>query len=179
MRSLLRCRWLVICLLFLPFIVVADEVDSIEVHNKPFFSLPEAKYTYFIYSPFTHHFSSSDDHKYVWLLGLENENNSGRLTGITIFSNSFGQPSMYIYPFGGVFRNILNSNGLFIKWSAGLIYGYKKPYEDKVPFNHNGFSPGFIPAIGYQGPKISAQINVLNDAGLMFQLNWSLKTKSF
>jgi hypothetical protein len=51
-----------------------------------------------MYSPFTHHFSPSDEHRYVWLVGLERERADGRLSGITYFSNSFGQPSAYVFP---------------------------------------------------------------------------------
>ena len=54
------------------------------------------------------------------------------------------------------------------KLTAGLMYGYVAPYEDKVPLNHNGFSPAIIPAIGYQlTSKDSVQVKVLGNAGLM------------
>jgi hypothetical protein len=174
-----RMLFWVPCLALLLFLQPSTAIaDGSKDEHKDFFSFESnGKPIHFIFAPFTHHFSQSDDHEYVWLLGLEKETMSNGLVGITFFSNSFGQPSTYIYPFGGVYTNVFNVNGLFVKWSAGLIYGYKEPYEDKVPFNRNGFSPGFIPAIGYQGAAFNAQINVLNDAGLMLQFNWPLKTR--
>jgi hypothetical protein len=173
MRTFFWGPCLAFLILCLPRLAIAD--GFMDTYKESFSSLSSGKPINFIYAPFTHHFSQSDDHEYVWLLGLEKESKSNGLAGITIFSNSFGQPSTYIYPFGGVFRNVFDVNGLFIKWSAGLIYGYKEPYEDKVPYNHNGFSPGFIPAVGYQGSSVNAQINILNDAGLMLQFNWPLQ----
>ena len=39
---------------------------------------------------------------------------------------------------------------LFFQVSAGVLYGYKEPYEDKVPFNHHGISPGVVGAVGWE-----------------------------
>jgi hypothetical protein len=64
--------------------------------------------------------------------------------------------------------------GLFAKWSGGLLYGYVEPYENKVPLNVNGFSPAIIPSIGYEKQGYSAQLNLLGTAGLMLQFNLPL-----
>jgi hypothetical protein len=124
-----------------------------------------------MYSPYTYHFSKSDEHRYVWLVGVEREREDGRLSGITYFSNSFGQPSTYIFPWGQSYRNIGGIPGLFAKWSGGLLYGYVEPYENKVPLNVNGFSPAIIPSIGYEQQGYGAQLNFLGTAGLMLQFN--------
>ena len=127
-------------------------------------------------SPYSVHFSSSPDHKYVWLVGVERERSDGTITGAAYFSNSFGQPTGYIYPWGGVSKDILGVEHLYAKWTAGLLYGYKEPFQDKVPFNHNGFSPAIVPAVGYEldgGKKV--QVNLFGAAGLMFQLSAPIK----
>jgi hypothetical protein len=124
-----------------------------------------------MYSPYTYHFSKSDEHRYVWLVGVEREREDGRLSGITYFPNSFGQPSTYIFPWGQSYRNIGGIQGLFAKWSGGLLYGYVEPYENKVPLNVNGFSPAIIPSIGYEKQGYGAQLNFLGTAGLMLQFN--------
>jgi len=128
-----------------------------------------------MYSPYTVHYSHSEEHRYVWLIGLERESPSHRLSGITYFSNSFGQPSTYIYPWGQSYRNIAGVEGLYVKWSAGLLYGYVEPYENKVPLNTNGFSPAIIPSIGYEKAGYGIQINSLALAGLMLQINIPLR----
>jgi hypothetical protein len=127
-------------------------------------------------SPYSYHFSPSDDHKPVFMAGLEREHASGKLDGLTFFSNSFGQECVYIYPWGGVYKHILGVEPLSFKWTAGLLYGYKEPYENKVPLNYKGFSPGAIIALAYEfKPGWSAQVNALGTAALMFQLNVRLK----
>jgi hypothetical protein len=124
-----------------------------------------------MYSPYTMHYTRSDEHRYVWLVGLERERADQRLSGITYFSNSFGQPSTFIYPWGKVYRHVGGIEGLYAKWSAGLMYGYVGQYKNKVPLNVNGFSPAIIPSLGYELHGVGAQLNVLGTAGLMLQFN--------
>jgi hypothetical protein len=119
-------------------------------------------------SPFTHHWSRSPEHKPVMLVALDEQLPGDRLCGVSLFSNSFGQPSVYVYA-GQQFNGVLGVPQLFVKMTAGILYGYVEPYENKVPMNHNGFSPAIIPVIGYQlNPHDSLQLKVLGSAGLMF-----------
>jgi hypothetical protein len=124
------------------------------------------------FSPYSKHFNANTKHKPVVLIGVEREYPNAKLDGIALFSNSFGQECVYIYPWGGSYKSILGVKPLSFKWTAGLIYGYKPPYENKVPFNHKGFSPGAIIALNYEfKPGWSAQINMLGTAGYMLQLD--------
>lgn len=125
--------------------------------------------------PFTHHFRTSDDHKDVVALGMEYELPNRTLYGLTAFSNSFGQPSAYLYC-GWVYNNIFNlSESLYFKLTVGVLYGYVEPYENKVPLNYKGFSPGVIPSIGWHLDKSwSVQLNVLGNAAVMVMLNKKL-----
>ena len=127
-------------------------------------------------SPYTHHFTQDDEHKDVLMVGLEREYPNGKLDGAVFFTNSFGQHSVYLYPWGQVYHSIWGVKPLSFKWTAGLLYGYKEPYENKVPLNHNGFSPGAIIALEYEFQSgWSAQVDMLGTAGLMFQLNMPFK----
>jgi hypothetical protein len=127
------------------------------------------------FSPYTYHFNPDTDHRNVVLIGVEREHPNAKLDGAVFFSNSFGQESVYIYPVGGVYKDIFGWRDLSFKWTAGLLYGYKKPYENKVPLNKNGFSPGIILGLSYQiTPRWSTQINMLGTAGVMFQVNAEL-----
>ena len=124
------------------------------------------------FSPFSLHFSPSDEHKQVLMVGLEREHPSAKVDGFTLFTNSFGQPTVYVYPWGGVYHDIGNIRHLSFKWTAGLLYGYRDPYENKVPLNYKGLSPAVIPALVYEfKPGWSGQVNFLGTAALMFQLN--------
>ena len=122
----------------------------------------------FTFSPYTHHFSYSAEHKPVVLVALDEQLPGGRFCGISFFSNSFGQPSAYVYV-GQQFNGLFDNPRLFVKVSGGIIYGYVGKYQDKVPLNSHGFSPGVIPSIGYNfSEHDSAQVQLLGTAGLMF-----------
>jgi hypothetical protein len=126
-------------------------------------------------STYTHHYQSSPDYKDVWAVGLERESPDRTLTGVLIFSNSFGQPSAYAY-YGHVFNNILDSTeSLYLKLTVGVLYGYVPPYQDRVPLNYNGFSPGIIPGIGWRLDKNwSVQSNFLGLVGYMVMVSRQL-----
>lgn len=125
-----------------------------------------------ILSPFTHHFNYSEEHKDVWLVGVFREREDGAVAGAAFFKNSFGQSSAYIYPFGKIYRGFFDQPRLYAKVTAGLLYGYRGQYKDKVPFNSNGFSPGIVPAIGWEHASgHQAQINFLGNSAVMFQVS--------
>jgi hypothetical protein len=128
-------------------------------------------------SPYTYHFTHDPAHTYVYLVGLSKIREDGWLAGGAFFRNSFGQPSAY----GFVGRKYVEPWGykdVYWSWTAGILYGYKPPYEDKVPLNVNGFSPGFIPTVGYQvTPRTAVAVSLLGDSGLMFSVVFDLEPK--
>jgi hypothetical protein len=134
--------------------------------------------------PYTLHYSdinrpadSTDEkHSYVWLVGAEKMLDERYFAGAAFFSNSFGQPTQYFYA-GAKFRPIDDAPKFFAKLSAGVIHGYKPPYDKKIPINtSSGWGLGVIPSIGWDfNDKFAAQLNVLGAAGLMLQLNATFK----
>ncbi len=127
------------------------------------------------FGPYTRHFTYDSEHKDVLMIGLEREHPDARLDGFTFFTNSFGQPTVYVYPWGGVYPDFVGIRHLSFKWTAGLMYGYKGAYKDKVPLNYNGFSPVVIPALAYEFKRgWSGQLNLLGTAAMMLQLNMTL-----
>ena len=121
-------------------------------------------------SPYTWHFSYSPEHVNVFLLGLETERSDGFVAGGTLFSNSFGQPSSYLYV-GQRFDKVYGIEPLFTYLTGGLLYGYRKPYNNKVPLNIGGFSPGAVASVGWKFTReFSGQINLLGNSGMMFQV---------
>jgi hypothetical protein len=110
----------------------------------------------------------------VVLLGLVKGLEGRWLAGAVAFSNSFGQASAYAY-LGQRYLNPFGFEKWYLQWSAGLLYGYVGKYEDKVPYNHNGFSPGIVPSVGYQFSKhVYGELEVLGTAGLMFSVVFPL-----
>ena len=121
-------------------------------------------------SPFSLHFRYSPEHKYVWAMGAEHQRNDNWLAGASYFSNSFGQPSAYLYV-GKRYPQVFGQTQLFAQWSVGLLHGYRGQYKDKVPLNYRGFSPGALVSLGWQfSHQTSATVHMLGDAGMMVQL---------
>jgi hypothetical protein len=125
-------------------------------------------------SPYTYHFNYRESHRPVRLIGLEREYDNGKLDGVVLFSNSFGQPSIYVYPWGGVYKSIFGVEKLSYKWTGGVIWGYKGEFKDEVA-NIKGFAPVLIFGLTYKiKPGWEAQMNVLGKAALQFQVNAAL-----
>lgn len=119
-------------------------------------------------SAYTHHFSNTSEHKSVVMLAANEHLSGDRLCGISLFRNSFGQPSVYVYA-GQQFNDLWGMPQVFAKVTAGLMYGYVAPYENKVPLNYKGFNPAIIPSLGYKlTAHDSVQVKILGNAALMF-----------
>ena len=114
------------------------------------------------------------EHEYVWALAIERQRDDQWLYGATYFSNSYGQLSGDLY-LGKQYPDLFGMKKLYFQWTAGLLYGYKSPYQDQVPFNHNGFSPGLALSLSWQiDPSYAIQINRVGTSGLMLQLSYAL-----
>lgn len=133
---------------------------------------PEGQRYELFASPYTFHWSPSPNHKPVRLLSLSKSLPKDRFCGISLFTNSFGQPSVYAFvgkTWPQPFERFPNVYG---RVSAGIMYGYVGQYKNKVPLNVGGFSPGLIPSVGYRfTPHTSGEIQVLGTAALMFGIN--------
>lgn len=153
-------------------ITTAAKADTAERYCPSFLAVdgaPEPKHRgEFVFSPYTHHWTHNPEHKPVVLVAVDEQLPGNRFCGVAFFSNSFGQPSTFVYA-GQQFNNMLGNPKLFVKVTAGILYGYVGQYKDKVPLNHGGFSPAIIPSIGYRLTEHdSLQVKVLGTAGLMF-----------
>jgi hypothetical protein len=123
-------------------------------------------------SPLTLHWRFSAEHRHVYALGMERQSDDRWLLGGSLFRNSFGQPSAYVY-LGHRSDKLLGKPELFFQWSAGMLYGYKGKYKSKVPLNLNGFAPGAVLSLGWQFDRhVSVAAHALGDAGVMFQLGY-------
>ena len=127
-------------------------------------------------SPFTQHWHYNPLHRHVYALGLERQHADGSMWGAAYFRNSFGQPSAYAYV-GRRYNGILAGQPeLYFQWTAGVIYGYKGEFKNKVPLNVNGFSPGLVPTLGWQfSDRYEFAVHALGNAGVMFQFSLSLR----
>ncbi|ACM19334.1 hypothetical protein Geob_0972 [Geotalea daltonii FRC-32] len=126
------------------------------------------------FGPYIYHYSSTPGrNSYPWYTGLEWESASRWELGGAIFSNSYYQPSGYLYG-GKRFIYGSESRHLFLKITAGAILGYVPPHEDKIPVNKNGLGLGIIPAIGYKHGRTSIQIAILSTSALMLNIGYDI-----
>jgi len=128
-------------------------------------------------APDSIHFHPRDTHtKYSWALGAEWQRPSRWLAGYSYFNNSFGQKSQYYY--GGMWWPLGETDQRwYLKLTGGVLVGYEYPYEDQVPYNHNGVSPGIIPALGYKMNRYSVQLNLLGFNGMIITFGYDLIRK--
>ena len=121
-------------------------------------------------SLYTHHFSYDPAHvdKQKLILGEWNITEQW-LVGASFFDNSFGQPTQYIYG-GWRYRPFEQLQPFYIKLSAGLVHGYKEPYQDKIPFNNSGVAPGFVPSVGYCFNRFCSELILFGGAGILITL---------
>ena len=122
--------------------------------------------------PYVYHRSDEPSHNDVPLLvGVEWESASRWEIGASYFQNSFYQPCMYIYAGRRWFLGSADE-GFYAKLTAGPLYGYKDPYEDKIPLNSNGIGLAIIPGVGYQYGRASAQLVILGTAAVMLTFGY-------
>ncbi|MEO8156604.1 MAG: hypothetical protein ABI648_02325 [Betaproteobacteria bacterium] len=124
--------------------------------------------------PYVYHRIDNTGHnQWPRLVGMEYESVSHWLGGAVSFRNSYYQNAAYVYAGRRWFIDAVDEN-LYLKVTAGFVYGYKKPYEDKLPVNHNGYGFGIVPALGYQFGRANAQIVFLGATALAFTVGYDL-----
>lgn len=100
-------------------------------------------------SLYTKHFDPDPDHNNNQkLIGVEARFEKNWVIGGAVFDNSFGQNSQLIYM--GKYWYLFGSKHWYGKVMAGLLHGYKEPYEDKIPFNGAGIAPVIVPSLGFK-----------------------------
>ncbi len=122
--------------------------------------------------PYVFHRLDNDGHnQWPHLVGVEYELGSHWLGGASSFRNSYYQNAVYVYAGRRWFLDQVNPN-LYLKISAGVVYGYKEPYEDRLPVNNNGYGLGIAPALGYQFGRANAQLVFLGTAAVNFTFGY-------
>jgi hypothetical protein len=126
-------------------------------------------------SPYTYHWQYNPQHRPVWAIGAERQFVDDWVAGGTYFRNSFDQPCAYLYA-GKRWEGVLGQPRFFVQLTAGLLYGYRGEFASKVPFNHNGYSPGAVASLGWHlNRRSEIAINLLGSAAVMYQYSFDLR----
>lgn len=129
-------------------------------------------YWYVQGSVYTKHFKHNPEHNNNQeLIGLERHTENSYLFGAATFLHSFDQRSYYGYV-GKRFDYA--GTPFYSKLTAGLLYGYKGEYRDKIPLNRFGVAPAIIPSVGVRYRRVGAEIVLLGTAATMINIGFEL-----
>lgn len=120
------------------------------------------------------HFRSSDNYEGPPILGnFELNKKSNWLYGLSLFNNSYGDFSQYLYV-GKKWELPQIYKPLHVKLTGGVIHGYTGRWKDKLAFNHNGFAPAIIPSVGLKKGRWATDLILLGDAGLLLTIGYDI-----
>ena len=118
------------------------------------------------------HFSSREDHDGPpVLVAVERSKSSNYYYGLALFNNSFNQFSQFLYV-GREFPWQRVHETFRFRLSFGLVHGYRDEFEDELPLNYKGFSPGLVPSIGFKRNGVGFDMALLSNAGLMLSVGY-------
>jgi hypothetical protein len=117
-----------------------------------------------IYTTHFHYDPAHDNHQHL-ILGEWNITEQW-LVGGSVFDNSFGQASQYVY--GGYrFRPFETLQPFYFKVSVGLVHGYTGQYQHKIPLNNSGIAPAIVPSVGYCLNRFCSELVIFGTAGAL------------
>ena len=126
------------------------------------------------FGPYVTHFHASELHNNTpWLIGLEWQSRNRMLLGASAFRNSFEQPSQYAYGGKKWFLD-RSKDTVYLKLTAGVLHGYKAPFDDRIPYNHHGTAFVVLPALGYQYGDFNTQAVLLGTNGVLFTFGFNV-----
>ena len=116
-----------------------------------------------------------DDEDYVGtpiFAGIEYNRSNSRVFGFSVFDNSFGDFSQYLY-LGKSYYPLRSYPRFRIKLTAGITHGYKGEHKDISPIHWgDAWAFGIIPGLGYQGDRVGVDVALLGNSGLLFLLGY-------
>ncbi len=123
---------------------------------------------------YVHWLSSNDFEGPPLFGGLEYHTGDGWSGGLSLFNNSFGQFTQYLYV-GRRFHLWDSRPEIRLNITAGIVHGYRDEFYDTLPIRWGGdWGLGFVPAIGYQKRRMGFDVALLGVSGLLFLVGYQL-----
>ncbi len=94
------------------------------------------------------------------------------LAGVATFRNSFDQQSVYVYGGRRYDWSMTKNTNTYAKLTAGMLWGYRGKYQDKIPFNSLGVAPAILPAVGVQYRQANIELLPFAAAGFTVNVGW-------
>lgn len=89
------------------------------------------------------------------------------LVGGATFKNSYDQQTLYLYGGGRYDYALAENTHAYAKLTAGLLYGYRGEYKDKIPLNDLGVASVILPAFGVQHRRVNLEVVPFAAAGVI------------
>lgn len=130
--------------------------------------VPAKPYWYVQTSVYTKHFKPKSKHNNNQeLIGLERHTENSYLFGGATFLHSYGKRSYYGYA-GKRYEFV--GTPFYAKVTAGLLYGYKGKYRNKIPLNRFEIAPVIVPSLGVKYRSLGAEVVLLGGAATMVNI---------
>ena len=134
--------------------------------------VPAKPYWYVQTSVYTKHFTPRSEHNNNQeLIGLERHTQNSYLMGGATFLHSYNERTYYGYV-GKRFDFI--GTPFYGKVTAGLLYGYKGEYRDKIPLNRFEIAPAIVPSLGVKYQRLGVEVVLLGAAATMINIGFEL-----
>ena len=119
------------------------------------------------------HYSDHRDYAGTpWFVGIEYHDTSRRITGLSLFNNSFDQQSQYVY-IGKSFHLWDKYPNVRFKLTGGILHGYDGKHQNMSPINWgDGWALGVVPGFGYQDGRLGIDVAFLSAAGVLFLVGY-------
>jgi hypothetical protein len=160
-RKLVESSLLVVFLLCAPAVAVA--------HSDP----DRSTSAWYVQVGAYDHFSDDEDYEGPPLFGgIEYHRANMPVIGFSIFNNSFGDFSQYLY-LGKEFYPSQKYPGFRFKLTGGVAHGYKGENHDVLPIRWgNSWGFGVVPIIGYKSNRVGVDLALLSDSGLLLLVGY-------
>lgn len=104
--------------------------------------------------------------------GIEHINEKKTIIGLSLFNNSFGDFTQYLY-WGKQWNPWKNHEAIRIKLTVGIVHGYKGEHQDVTPvYWGDAWGLGAVPAIGYQKNRLGFDLALLGNSGALFLVGY-------
>ena len=119
------------------------------------------------------HFSNDEEYEGPPLFGgIEHRDENLTLIGFSVFNNSFGDFSQYVYV-GKQFQLSQKYPGFRFKITAGIVRGYQGEHHEILPIRWgDSWGLGAVPTIGYEGDRLGFDVAVLSASGMLFLVGY-------
>lgn len=137
----------------------------------------ESDHVYFQTSLYTKHFNPKPDHNNDQnLIDLQWHWKSSYLVGLSLFRNSFDQPSEFLY-FAKSWDIPHTADLMYFTFAGGFLHGYKGEHKEDIPLNDWGVAPAILPMLGFRYHHIHSTIILFGTAGFTLTLGFDVPLK--